>query len=347
MIKNRKLLTGIMCVLMVTAGLLLLAGTINDYEGDSDVVTENELNNEAFDKDKVLKEIEETDNKILVVDEIIGDRYVKYWEHSVDGISVKNDQILLHTDLETGEIVHYERCWTDVGSISGPQSESFKPENYYWKQAVVFPEEEDCTHFYTFEDSQEYPLTCWEVRYEDGTTVMYDFGGNEIGHGIPAPADGFSLSGYNNATWPDPWLPNRQNADSYFTNWCSSTTSLSMPSAATISSYVSDPNYKYFYELAHGGSYSFGADSTSSYYSKPSLGPNNVQDDMASRRRMKLAFIGSCEGLDDSGPGSFSYEFRKGHMEGTVTIGFDGMGSCPRWSKELHWQEYMFDKMDD
>ena len=58
---------------------------------------------------------------------------------------------------------------------------------------------------------------------------MYDFDGELIGHGIPAPSYGFSLSGYNNASWPDPYLSYRQNADSWFTKWCTYTASVSMP----------------------------------------------------------------------------------------------------------------------
>ncbi|UCE38663.1 MAG: hypothetical protein JSW00_05385, partial [Thermoplasmata archaeon] len=344
--RMRKISSVIVIVAMVATVVLLVQVTMNVNDGNMDIEKEMPFE-DGRTEEEIYEEIEETEYKALVVDKIIGNRHVKYWEHIIDDICVKNDFILLHTDIENGEIVQYERCWTDVGPLPDPKSESFAPENYYWKQAVVFYDEDDCTYFYTFYDPQEYPVACWEVRHDDGTTVIYDFDGNEIGYGIPAPANGFSLSGYNNATWPDPWLPNRQNADHYFSKWCSFTTSLSMPSASTISTYVSDPDYKLFYELAHGGSYSFGADSASSYYSKPSLGPNNVQDDMASRKRMKLAFIGSCEGMDDTGPGSFSYEFRKGEMAGTVTIGFDGMASCPGWSIELDWQDYMFDKMDD
>lgn len=376
----RKIFSVIVCTALVATMFLLVAGTTNDNSGDMDIVLENEMPTEdaqAIDEmttemtetenedelkmvvendipsedtkteEEILKEIEETNKKVLVVDKVIGKRYVKYWEHVVNGVCVKNDQVLLHTDVENGEIVHYEKCWTDVGSLQEPKSDSFAPENYFWKKAVVFYDEDDCTSFYTFDDSQDYPVTCWEVRHEDGTTLMYDFNGNEIGYGIPAPADGYSLSGYDE-DWAghDPWLPHRQNADYWYSKWCSSTTSVSLPTPSGISSYVSNANYKFFYELAHGGSDQFRADSQNSYYYSDS-GTYNVQNDMAGRRRMKLAFIGSCEGLDDSGPGSFSYEFRKGHMAGTVTIGFDGMASCPGWSIEENWQDYMFEKMDD
>jgi PKD repeat protein len=336
--KKRKILCVVVCALMVANVLFLIAGT-NDNGGDLDI-------NEMPSEEEILKEIEETEDKTLEVDEIIGDRHVKYWEHVIDGICVKNDSILLHRDVETGEIVHYERCWTDVGSLSYPEIESIDPENYYWKKAVVFPDEDDCTYFYTFDDSQEYPLTCWEVRYNDGTTVMYDWDGNEIGQGIPAPANGYSLSGYDEEySGHDPWLDWRVNANFWFSKWCSSTVSVSLPTPADISTYVSNADYKFFYELAHGAHDWFRADSQDSYY-YPDSGAYNVQSDMAGRRRMKLAFIGSCEGMHSTGPGSFSHEFRKGHMDGTVTIGYHGMASCPGWDISLEWQNLMFFLMD-
>ena len=99
---------------------------------------------------------------------------------------------------------------------------------YYWKQAVVFPEIDDLSYFYRVYADQAFPLYCWEIRYVDGNTMLYDLDGNRIGSGIPAPS-GFSLSGYHNASWPDPWKKYRENADFCFSKWCDTTTSLSLP----------------------------------------------------------------------------------------------------------------------
>jgi len=313
--------------------VLPVTGSVTDCK----ISTMKELSDE-----EIFKEIEETKGKILIVDEVIGNRQVKYWEHAINGIFVKNDSILLHIDIETGDILTYERSWTDVKLFLPDSGDGvFETNNCFWKQKVVFPDEYDCTYFYTFYEEQKYPLVCWEVRYTDGTTMMYNLDGDQIGYGIPAPSNGFSLSGYDEGSPHDCWINFRLSADSWFGKWCTSTVSLSLPTPATISSYVNDSTVKYFYELAHGTSYHFQADTTGSWYYASTL-----QQDMANRQHMRFAFIGSCEGMDSTGLGTFSYEFRKGKMTDTVTVGYDGMETCPGWPVALQWQDYMFQKMD-
>lgn len=333
---KRKIFGMLVCTLLITTVISATATYTNrntDYEG---FLTDGEIYNE----------IENKECKILTVDKIIGNVYVKYWEHVIDGAKIKNDYILLHLDPNSNDILKYEYEWTDV-EISPKEhiKNIFEPDDYFWKETVVFNDEEDCTYFYTFNEVQEYPVLCYEVRHCDGTTVLYSLEGTSIGQGIPAPSEGFSLSGYHNATLPDPWLAHRQNASKWFSYWCSSETSLSNPTPATISSYVSNPNVHLFYELAHGGSWSFQANAAGSYYYSSSAAGNSVKNDMTSRQPMLFAFIGSCEGMDDTGPGTFSYEFRKGSMINTTTVGYDGMGSCPGWGWAIPWQDYMFSKI--
>jgi PKD repeat protein len=168
--------------------------------------------------------------------------------------------------------------------------------------------------------------------------------GELIGSGISAPSErkGFSLSGYCQESSPDCWIAWRQNADNWYAKWSQETTSISLPTPSTISSYISDPAYHLFYELAHGASTYFQADSPgSNYYA------SDVEDAMNDREKMTFTFIGSCEGMTDTGPGTFSHEFRKGSFEDTVTIGYSGMGSCPGWSVSLEWQDYMFYVMNN
>ena len=42
-------------------------------------------------KSSIYQEINQTDNKALIIDEIIGNRQVKYWEHYIDDVLVKNN----------------------------------------------------------------------------------------------------------------------------------------------------------------------------------------------------------------------------------------------------------------
>jgi len=280
----------------------------------------------------------------ISVEAAIGDRYVEYWEHVTDGgICVKNDYVLIHRDIDSNEIINYEKNWREVEFTSGPIA-PFEPPGgeYFWKRAVAFLDSGDCGYFYTMSELQEYPLVCWEVRYTDGTTTMYDLDGNEIGCGIPAPSKGFSLSGYYDSSLPDGWINWRLNADEWFQEWNLSTASLPLPTPTIISSYVSDPDYQFYYALAHGGSWYFQADNEGSYYYG-----SDAADDMENRPPMIFAFLGHCEGMTDIEPGTFSYEFRKGSMVDTVTVGYSGMSDCPGWSDSLEWQDYMFQKMDE
>ena len=60
---------------------------------------------------------------------------------------------------------------------------------------------------------------------------------------------------------------------------------------------------------------------------------------------MKFTFIGRCHEMTTTGPGTFSYEFRKGQMSDTVTIGFDHMETCPGWEYGFSWQNSLFENM--
>ena len=291
---------------------------------------------------RIIDIIESIPDKVLTADETIGDRNVKYWLHVIDDTQVKNDYILLHQDPKTNTIIKYEKIWREVEKpISNPKDETFKPNDYFWKMKVIFLEKRDCRDFYTFIPPQEYPFVCWEVRHTDGTTIMYNLEGEQIGYGIQAPYKGFSLSGFHEPSYPDPWLNWRLNADSWFSKWCESTVSITHPTPTIITSYISDPEYGLFYELAHGGSSYFQADYTGSYYYA-----SDVTAALIERDPMRFAFIGSCGGMDQTGPGHWSYEFRKGEILETVVVGYTGMATCPGWSVSIPWQDDMFYAMD-
>ena len=61
---------------------------------------------------------------------------------------------------------------------------------------------------------------------------------------------------------------------------------------------------------------------------------------------MKLAFLCCCEAMNQTGPGTLSYEFSKGSILNTVIIGYVGMGSCPNWFHSLDWQNFIFERVD-
>jgi hypothetical protein len=287
----------------------------------------------------IPSEILNIEDKILTRDLIIGDIHVRYWNHVINNVIVKNDYILLHNDVIDSNIIDYDIFWRDV-EVPNLGNLDFRPEKYSWKKLVMFSGPEDLTYFYEFIQYQDFPVICWEVRHNDGSTILYNLDGNKIGNGVPAPYKGFSLSGFHEEGYPDPWINWRLNADSWFVKWCDSTTSMSFPTPATISSFISDPDYELFFEIAHGGSSYFQATQTEYYYA------SDVTTAMQNRNPMRFAFIGSCGGMDSVGPGTWSYEFRKGENVETVVVGYTGMGDCPGWSVALPWQDYMFYAID-
>jgi hypothetical protein len=317
--------------------VILLILTIEPISGD---INFNSLNTTKA----IFLEIDEIQDKTLNFDDVIGDIHVKYWEHEINGIYVKNDSILLHIDIDSGDVINYEIRWTDVDFVFSDYSGvSFEPIDFFWKKLVVFPDEEDCSYFYNFYGQVNYPLLCWEVRHKDGSTILYDIDGVCIGYGIPAPfQQGFSISCDCSDGYGDCWSRWRENADRWFQEWCDSTINIGLPSLEEISSNIQNQNVKFFYELGHSHYLPTRFLITDGVYYFAS----QLEDDMFERQPMKFAFIGSCEGLREIDRGTLSYEFRKGEMNGTVTVGYVGMASCPGWSVSVDWQNKMFLEMD-
>ena len=186
--------------------------------------------------DTILKLIEETSEKNLIFNKKIGDIIIQYWIHVINNVEIKGDFILLHKTIDNN-IQKYLKIWTDI-NIDLPNINDNKSniEKIFWKKMILFTDNNDCLNFYKFYDNINYPIICWEVRYYNGYTILYDLNWNEIGYGTPAPSTGFSLSGYNDASLPDAWIEYRQSADNWFQKWCSSTNSVSFPTPYEISS---------------------------------------------------------------------------------------------------------------
>jgi|GEM_PF-6369183 len=303
------------------------------------------INGSQNNENQILIQISQTQDKELIKDKIIGNIHVRYWLHIINGIVIKNDYILLQENQEDNNIIKFEKKWTDIQDLRFFLAQmnliriKIDENMVVWKEKVLFLEKNDLKNFYSVDENQLFPLLCWEVKYKNGNTILYNNNGNIIGNGIPAPNEGFSLSGYNDASYPDPWLEWRLNADSWFKKWCNSTISISLPTIDIISSFVSNPVMNIFYEIAHsvGLPTRFQANAEGIYYTA-----DQIQDDMENRDPIRFAMLCSCEAMRETGPGTLSYEFRKGETQNTVTVGYIGMASCPGWSVSLEWQDYMF-----
>ena len=289
----------------------------------------------------IMNEISKTKDKLLAVNKIIDDKKVMYWEHKVrDFLYVKNDSITLHIDLRYDSVSSYQKIWTELEfNYSGFNKSNFKPEDYFWMQVVVFPDRDDLKDFYTFYKEQSFPVYCWEVRYTNGETVLYNPKGTEIGYGIQAPSNqGLIVRGHGDLAW-EPW---RSNAIKWYREWSDSIQSKSSPTPEWISSVVEKTDVDFFYVIAHSGGLPTRFQANSSKYYTAYM----LKEDMSGRDSIKLAVLCCCEAMRETGPGTLSYEFRKGNTEKTVVIGYIGMGGSPGWVDSLDWQDYMFSKIN-
>jgi hypothetical protein len=119
------------------------------------------------------------------------------------------------------------------------------------------------------------------------------------------------------------------------------------PTLELIRSHVKSDETAMFYEIAHGGSTSFNFACVDGVWQ--GLAAFKVGTWIGAYAKMPFAFIASCDGMCELGDDRFSYEFRKGSFENTVTIGYCGMSSAACsdcWGWSWQWQDALFDYMD-
>lgn len=375
--KEEQGMKKLFAVILLTA---LLASTVS-------------LGLEAAQSDKPLRHsgvgVSPPVDAVLTVDvvmnsDIVGHRRIQRWEHIInDLIHVHNDYVRIHVDVSTNEIILHEKQWRDI-QLDNVDIKPFEPPDgaYIWKKVVLFVDEEDCgslgdffdgsplegSPLYDFIEAVEYPLVCWEVRYPDGSTVMYDLNGTQIGHAmITAPsAKGYLASGTDiqwrrHITEPA-WLIAGYNANYWYSRWTDSTTGVYNPDPNTspISPYVSDPDTLFYYAIGHGSYRIYsgyekddeGNDVPVYYYTtEPQSYPGapNPYDDMEDRGPMHFALMVHCDSMKETGQGSFSHAFRKGSWSGTVTVGFKGLQEAWPWENlaVFYWQDTMLEYMDE
>lgn len=234
-----------------------------------------------------------------------------------------------------------------IGSFLGAQL-------YILKQdSPVFPVKSDPTH------------PSWVVYSSDG---LYPDGSNKLvisifdavtggflGYGTPPPFTALSINGPDwGATFPscDPiwheWMTSAKNG---FNAMGYDTEGIDVATEAQIRGHVQSSSTALFYELDHGGSTSFHNICPDS----ENITGTQVGTWISGYTKMPFAFIGSCGGLCDNGPGTFSYEFRKGSSSNTAAVGYCHMDwtgaigesySCTDcWSNSVAWQDNLFNRL--
>jgi hypothetical protein len=194
----------------------------------------------------------------------------------------------------------------------------------------------------------------------DGTnnlliSIFDSVNGDFLGYGTPPPTyTALSIDGPDwgvtspcNGIWHD-WMISARNG---YDAMGYSTEGIDVATSAQIQGHIQSSTTALFYELDHGGSYNFHnicPDSGRIYGS-------DIGAWISDYTKMPFAFIGSCEGLCENGPGTFSYEFRKNDTAGTAAVGYchmdwTGTGTesydCTQcWNNSIPWQDDLFDRL--
>jgi len=145
------------------------------------------------------------------------------------------------------------------------------------------------------------------------------------------------------------WWEWRVSAQDAFEEWCDYLPWVqTRPPVERISYNIKVLKVDYFYVIAHsdGQSDRFRASAPGVHYTADQL-----KEDMSDRPPIKLAILCCCEAMTNTGPGSLSWEFRKGQSEGTAVIGYANLREFKEKNGDfydtLDWQDYLFGYIND
>jgi len=321
----------ILCLLCLALVIGMLSLGSVGAAGDDDLLGKYEIGDKEF-------------MKRAVTDKII------YWhQRMIDEAIVGGDYIRYEFDKNTKELIEKDVHWRDdlpehlPPVISREEAES-----------MVEGEIQSTKLYYIPPDAPNFPIEpmpknpCWVVwivgngDYISDVIVIDAVEGKIVGHGVPPPSEGYSLSGpkytcygvYNDYYY---------HARNWFKEMGYPTDTKAWPSEEEVKSYIQNNGIAMFYEIAHGDSQSF----WNQCYDCTTA--SEVEDWIEDYAKMPFTFLASCNGMCDTGSGTLSYAFRKGSTENTCTVGYCGMGGDPCkecWNfYSLHWQGELFEHM--
>jgi hypothetical protein len=285
----------------------------------------------------------------------IADKMIVYFHQRTIGEAVvEKDFIVYQFDAATGELLAKKTHWrADLPETLPPiaidrQQAELAAEGRVQSATlyIVSPESD----VFPFEPVPKHP--CWVVRVlREGDLVVEVIDavdGALLGLGVPPPYTAFSLTGPQySSPCSGAWTPWSESAEYWFTAMGYSTEEVVWPEQSVVQGHIQSSETAMFYELAHGGS---------QYFASGCVGGQSYETTYASEisswitafTKVPFAFIGSCGGMCDTGPGTLSYAFRKGSSELTATVGYCNMAEpqcevC--WTYSLDWQDALFDYM--
>ena len=322
---------------MGSALLLLSASLIVGSSGATDLISRYENGERAF------REIE------------IGDMLVYYHLRTVDGAKVEKDYIVYQFDRGTGDLLARKSHWRDdlpehlpAGLISREGAEGIVGGEILFSDLYIISPESDV---FALDPVPQDP--CWVVRSLVGGTVRVTVvdatDGSILGNGVPPPYTGFSLTGpWEFQPCSGAWTAWMNNARDWFETMGYPTEAVEWPGQKKVKGHVQSGQTAMFYELAHGGSDLFQSGCLLGDIPSNTTA-NEIETWIADYAKMPFTFIGSCGGMCDTLDNTFSYEFRKGSAESTVTVGYCGMGESycgDCWSVSIQWQAALFNYMN-
>ncbi|MBD3368511.1 MAG: T9SS type A sorting domain-containing protein [Candidatus Eisenbacteria bacterium] len=283
---------------------------------------------------------------------VIGPFEVYHHQRTLHGAVVEKDQIVYRFDRASGELLSRKAVWRDdvddrtpAPVITAGEAGALAPGSVLFADLYIITPDSDV---FPLERTPSNP--CWVVRSEDAAgfqhvTIVDAVTGERLGPGVPPPAGGYSLTGpwYDNPC-DGGWTAWSGNAHTWFETMGYPTDETLWPTQAEVQAYVQSETTAVFYELAHGGSFSFGSGCTGGTAYETTYA-SEIEAWIAGHGRMPFAFIGSCGGMCSISDGSLSYEFRKGSSWATTTVGYCGMGDeicgdC--WVVSIDWQNAFF-----
>ncbi len=302
--------------------------------------------------DPALKKLDRNDRSYLRHENSLLHQVSYYHQRKIGRAIVENDFIRYRLDTGTGEKISETRHWRQglpdrlPKIIDQAVAESMvKGEVLSTRLMYISPQSE----IFKIKPVPENP--CWIVRSRNGqareVTVVDAVTGEILGPGLPAPYEGFSMHGpdWDNCDNNSPlWYDHAENARYWFEQMGYSSERVGSALQAVVQSRIQSDDTVMFYELDHGGAYS--------YHNRCEEDITSAEIDtwMENYAPMGFAFIGSCLGLVHTGNGTFEHEFRKEGMdEDTVVVGYNGMSDAvcedDCWGHAIAWQTKLFSEM--
>lgn len=287
----------------------------------------------------------------------IGKKIVYWHQRMIDEAKVEKDQIVFHFDRESRELIDAKMYWRDYLPSFLPKLTITKEQAESMVEGTV----EFCSLYIISPKSDVFPIKptpenpCWVVastHYAKGPirTVIDAVEGKVLGYGIAPPYTAFSLSGPKSQNpCTGVWNNWYENAQEWFDTMGYFTEAVVWPTEEKVQSHIQSKSTAMFYELAHGWEELFSSGCDGGFYESTTA--LEIENWISSYNKMPFTFLGSCDGMCETVDDTLSFEFRKGSIEDTATVGYCHMAEpqCDPgcWSDTVDWQDAFFSYLND